>query len=332
MIAERYTLTASGGGVRLARGPLPACRPTEAVVRVRYSLISPGTERHYVAELAGGDVELPLGYCAVGTIVERGADVDHVAPGQLVIAMGWTIATHSDYVVVPRRLLAPVPAGVLPEHAVLATLGATAVHAADRAALTARDRVLIVGLGAVGTLTAMVAADRGCEVWSTDRDPAARAAVQFGRAVDLAVVRPPPIGAAFLCVDGDLGALLAAVVPLLDAGGDGAPRPRVVNVGRASGHLTLAPATGNVDLINASRCGAGYRDDAYHHGLRDVPVPAGEHTVEANLARALAVVAAHAPQLDPRGFHVLRPEEAVARYQAGLPFPAGFHLIDHGAP
>jgi NADPH:quinone reductase len=329
---DRYTLTAGGAGVRIVRGPVPPCAPTEVLLRVRHSLISAGTERHYVAQLAGGDDELPLGYCAVGTVVERGDRVDGVAPGELAIAMGWTIATHSDYVVAPARLVCGVPAGVRPEHALLATLGATAVHAADRAALVDRDRVLVVGLGAVGMLVALVAADRGCEVWGWDRDPAARAARVGWRELDPPPVTGAPRGtitAAFLCVDGDLGALFDLALPLLDPEGNGARRSRVVNVGRATGAITLAPATGNVDLVNASRCGAGYRDDAYHHGLRDVAVVAGEHRVDDNLRRALDVVARNAASLDRVPFRYHTPVEALALY-TGAGVPSGVHLIDHG--
>jgi hypothetical protein len=328
----RYTVTADGRGVRLARGPVPACGPTEVLLRVRYSLVSPGTERHYVTHLAGGSGELPLGYCVVGTVVERGARIDHVEPGQLAIAMGWTIATHSNYVVVPRRLVCPVPRGVRPDHALLATLGATAVHAADRADLVARDRVLVVGLGAVGSLMALVARDRGCEVWGWDRDPVTRGTRLCWRELDPAGPPGERITAVFLCVDGDLGALVDPVLPWLDPDGNGVRRSRIVNVGRASGHITLAPATGNIDLINASRCGAGYRDDAYHHGLRDAPVLDGEGTVDENLRRALAVIAAHAATLAGLALELHGPEQAVERYNSPGFFPAGFHLIDHGAP
>jgi NADPH2:quinone reductase len=327
---ERYTLTAGGDGVRLVRGPVPPCADTEVLLRVRHSLISAGTERHYVAQLAGGRDELPLGYCAVGTVVEHGERVDGVAPGDLAIAMGWTIATHSDYVVVPARLVCAVPQGVRAEHALLATLGATAVHAADRAALIERDRVLVVGLGALGTLMAMVAADRGCPVWGWDLDPEARARRLWWRELDREVARGT-ITAALLCVDGDLGALFDLALPLLDLGGNGARRSRVVNVGRVTGAITLAPATGNIDLVNASRCGAGYRDDAYHHGLHDVPVVDGEHRVDDNLRRALEVIARHPATLERVPFRHHTPAQALALY-AGAGVPPGIHVIDHESP
>lgn len=331
MTELRHTIVADACGVHLATSAIPSCGPTEVLIQVQYSLISPGTERHYIAQLSRGGGTLALGYCAVGVVLSIGDRVDHVAVGELVIAMGWTIATHSSHIVAPRRLVARVPAGVPASHALLATLGATAVHAADRAAIDSSDRVLVVGLGAVGMLVGLACSNRGCAVSAWDRDANARQAARFWDHLDPAVpASKASVSVAFLCVDGDLGALVELVRPALDPRGNGARRPRIVNVGRLSGHLTLAPAFDNIDIINSSRCGAGYRDDEYHHGEREVPVVRGEHTVDENLRRSLDVVAQSRSIIDGLALHVHTPREALERYNSTSFFPPGFHLIDHG--
>lgn len=330
--ASRYTLVAGRLGVRIVRDTIPVCGPTEVLLRVRYSLVSAGTETHYVTRSSQTGDTLALGYCVVGRVVQGGSAVDGVVAGDTAIGMGWTIATHSDYVLVPRKLVCRVDPGLEPERALLATLGATAVHAADRAALVAGDRVLVVGMGPVGMLVSMVAADRGCAVWAWDRDPERLRDHLFWRELDPfhPADRRLAMTAIFVCIDGNVSTLFPALVALLDPTGNGVSRSRIVNVGRIAGTIALSPATGNVDLINVSRCGAGYRDEDYHHGLRGVPVPGGEQTVDANLRRCLNIVAAHRQRLGGLEVRLHTPEQAVDHFNAGS-FPPGLNLIDHGS-
>ena len=62
-------------------------------------------------------------------------------------------------------------------------------------------------------------------------------------------------------------------------------------VGRFTASIDFSVELGNVDIRVASRCGTGYRDDAYLSGRRSVAAPPGEATVDQNLARALDLVA-----------------------------------------
>lgn len=334
MTAGRASIVAHGlRGVELVAEPVPPLRATEVAIDVRYSLVSPGTERHYVEQLRGRDASLALGYCVAGRARACGAEVRDVAPGDAVIAMGWQLAIHASHVVVPMRLVVRVPDGLALALAVLAPLAATAVHAVDRARLTADERVLVVGLGPVGVLVAMVAHAVGARVAAWDLDPEAVGAQAFWTALDPAHPPRDAVGAltaAFLCIDAEATALIAQLQALLSPTGAPHQRARIVNVGRARAQLTLDPAAGNLDIINASRCGAGYRDDDYHHGRRSVPVVAGEHTVDANLRRSVALVARYATELAglPRRIHA--PREALALYNAPGGFAPGIHLIDHG--
>ncbi|MDN5929745.1 MAG: oxidoreductase, partial [Pseudonocardia sp.] len=89
----------------------------------------------------------PLGYCTSGTVESVGPDVAEFSPGDRVIAMGWGEAVHSSVVVVAFRLCRPVPPALSLPTAVVANLGATAVHAVDRATLAPDDEVIVVGAG-----------------------------------------------------------------------------------------------------------------------------------------------------------------------------------------
>ncbi|MFK4490038.1 hypothetical protein [Bradyrhizobium sp. USDA 336] len=329
---KRYTIVAEGAsGVGLHWEDVPEIRDTEVRVRVRHSLVSPGTERHYISELRKSGGRLALGYCAVGAIVATGKLVEHVRPGDDVLAMGWNIATHSNYITVPRKLVCRVDRGTKLEHAVLATIGATAIHASDRARLEAGDRVLVVGMGLVGTMMALVAHASGCQVSALDRDATVVKRGIYWTPLDLD--RPDlmdrPFSKIFLCIDSDVGGLFPRIAQLLDVNGNGRSRSKIVNVGRISGTLNLSPALGNFDIINASRCGAGYRDDLYHHGLKNVLVVSGEARVDDNLQRCLKIVSNSPSLLEQLNYGFYHLDEVLERYNSPEFFPAGINLISH---
>jgi hypothetical protein len=70
----------------------------------------------------------------------------------------------------------------------------------------------------------------------------------------------------------------------------GRSRGRVVAVGRFTASIDFSVELGNVDIRVASRCGTGYRDEAYLSGQHSAAAPPGEGTVDQNLARALDLV------------------------------------------
>lgn len=329
---KRYTIVAAGtSGVGLHWDDMPEIRDTEVLVRVTHSLVSPGTERHYISELRNKDARLALGYCAVGVVVATGSLVEHVRRDDDVLAMGWNIATHSNYIAVPRKLVCKMDRSTKPEYAILATIGATAVHACDRAGLEAGDRALIVGMGLVGTMVALVAHSVGCQVWASDRDQALVARGLYWTPFDLDYRREVDFrfSRIFLCIDSDIGEIFPRLAQLLDASGNGKSRSKLINVGRISGNLTLSPAHGNFDIINASRCGAGYRDDRYHHGLKDVSVVDGEARVDDNLRRCLKIVSESQRLLQHLSFRSYHLDEVIERYNSREFFPPGINLISH---
>jgi hypothetical protein len=133
------------------------------VVRAMFSALSPGTER-LVAEgrvpaslrnemrcpYMGGHFPFPVkyGYSLVGEVVQgpeglRGRPVHVLHP-------------HQDFCVVRTADVRPLPAGVPPERATLASNLETAVTAVWDSGVTLGERVLVVGFGVVGSLIARV--------------------------------------------------------------------------------------------------------------------------------------------------------------------------------
>lgn len=277
----------------------PSCplQPWQVRVSVTCTLVSPGTELHYLDVAMRTGSRYPLGYCAAGRVTEVGVKAGDLRPGDRVIAMGWGAAVHADEVVVPRLLCCRLPDHVTFDDAVIANLAATAVHALDRGGVREGDEVTVIGAGIVGQLLAQAArartsgavtvVDVSDERLATVRATAVRT-IQGAEFIESGYETSSATRCAFVCVSGDATAAMGAALSWVAAGKF---RGRVVAVGRFAASIDFSADLGNVDIRVASRCGAGYRDDEYLSGQRGVAVPPGEATVDHNLARALDLVA-----------------------------------------
>lgn len=157
---------------------LPARGPGECLVRTLWSGISRGTERlvfegrvpqsefeRMRAPLQQGAFPFPVkyGYCAVG-MVDAG-------PAELLGKAVFCLHPHQDRFVVPTERVTLVPDGVPARRAVLAANMETALNAHWDAGSGPADRIVVVGGGVLGLLTAFIAAKLpGAEVTLVDLD------------------------------------------------------------------------------------------------------------------------------------------------------------------
>lgn len=126
--------------------------------------------------------DVPLGYSAAGDVIEVGPAVSGIARGQLVATSGAGKAVHAEFQAVPGLLCAPVPDGVPATDAAFATVAATGLHGLRLADVGPGSKVVVIGLGLMGQLTARLAIASGCDVAGIDparhtRAAAARAGV-----------------------------------------------------------------------------------------------------------------------------------------------------------
>ncbi|MGF7236326.1 MAG: zinc-binding dehydrogenase, partial [Frankia sp.] len=200
---KQVVQAARGGPVQVLDVPSPTIDPTQVLVRTVSSVVSPGTERAVTAlarssllhkararpdlvrqvlrraredgpaaaaravrARLGGDVA--LGYSAAGTVVEVGAMVSGIAPGQLVATGGAGFANHAELQAVPGLLCVPVPVGLPAGRAAFATVGSIALHGLRLAEVGPGAKVVVVGLGLVGQLAARIALAAGCDVVGVD--------------------------------------------------------------------------------------------------------------------------------------------------------------------
>lgn len=192
-----------GGPVRVVDVPRPVAGPTEVLVRVLASVVSPGTERAVTslaqssllakararpdlvrqvirkAQVEGVmptlhsvkarlDTDMPLGYSAAGIAVAVGEAVGNISLGQIVATGGAGKANHAEYQAVPGLLCCPVPDGVAAVDAAFATIGSISLHGIRLSGVGPGSRVVVIGLGLIGQLSVRLAQAAGIEVAAID--------------------------------------------------------------------------------------------------------------------------------------------------------------------
>ena len=185
--------------MELAELPCPKAERGQVLIQTRASLISAGTERMLVefsqanliqkarqqpdkvkqvldkmktdgliptleAVFRKLDEPLPLGYCNAGVVLEVGAGVHDIQPGDRVASNG----PHVEVVCVPRNLCAKVPVGVSDEDAAFTVLGSVALQGVRLAQPTLGERFVVFGMGLLGLLTIQLLRASGCDVLAID--------------------------------------------------------------------------------------------------------------------------------------------------------------------
>jgi 2-desacetyl-2-hydroxyethyl bacteriochlorophyllide A dehydrogenase len=180
--ARAFWIAAPGRG-EIREETLPPSTDREILVRARYSGISRGTEalifngsvpateyQRMRAPFQAGEFPGPVkyGYASVGE-VEQG-------PDEWMGRRIFSLYPHQTRYVIPADAAYPLPDDVPSSRAVLAANLETAVNGVWDARPHIGDRLVVVGAGTVGCLTAWVAKHSGCDVHLVDVNPA-RAAI-----------------------------------------------------------------------------------------------------------------------------------------------------------
>lgn len=170
--------------------------PGELLVAAAYSCVSPGTELRTLRgeEAAAGPFPLIPGYALTGCVV-RGGDGTTLPAGTPVYCMGTShsgpfgsfSSGHVSLGIVPESQAIPLPEGLSLRDAVVAVLGAIALHGRNLVPAVAGKRVLVVGLGVIGQFSARLFALAGVAVTACDLSPER---VALARAAGLQAVCP----------------------------------------------------------------------------------------------------------------------------------------------
>jgi len=109
---------------------------------------------------------LPLGYCNVGRVIAVGAGVNDFAIGDRVVSNG----PHAEFVCIPQNLVAKIPDHVTDEEATFTVIGAIGLQGIRLANPTLGEKIVVIGLGLIGLITAQLLKANGCQVIGFDYD------------------------------------------------------------------------------------------------------------------------------------------------------------------
>lgn len=321
------------GRMRLMEVPVPKPDPNEVLVKVHYSAISPGTEgktvrdarKGYLAKARARRAELqkvirtareqgvlktyrmvkdrlkapsPLGYSCSGEVVECGDKVNELRPGDRV-ACGGTKAGHAEWVAVPRILCAKVPENVPSEEAAFTTLGAIALQGIRRSRAEIGSKVLVIGGGTIGILSAFLLKQGGMEPILVDPSEerlkiAEQAGIEhcFPRALEDLEARIEKLTGNF----GVDAALITAATPSTD------PVDLAGRVSRQKGTVVMLGDSGTgferrdyyrkeLELRMSHSYGPGRKDPAYEEKGQDYPIGEVRWTENRNMQSFLELLA-----------------------------------------
>ena len=111
---------------------------------------------------------IPLGYCNVGVLVEKGKNVVDFKVGDRVVSNG----SHADVVCVSKNLCAKIPDNVDNESAAFTVLASIGLQGIRLASPTLGENVVVIGVGLIGLLTVQMLKAQGCSVLVVDFDQA----------------------------------------------------------------------------------------------------------------------------------------------------------------
>lgn len=139
--------------------------PTQVLVEVAYSLVSPGTEREWLSSdqshvVLGATFPLVPGYSLAGTVKSVGKRVTRFRPGDRVVGSP-LIGAHASIALVAEDLTFHIPDDVSLKQAVYFNLGRSAAHTLWLSGVRLGDSITIVGQGPIGTLATQIAASYG---------------------------------------------------------------------------------------------------------------------------------------------------------------------------
>ncbi|AZI65876.1 zinc-binding dehydrogenase (plasmid) [Rhodococcus qingshengii] len=144
---------------------LPEPDPTQVLIDVAYSLVSPGTEREWLESdqshlVLGTTFPFTPGYSLAGTVRSVGCDVTQWKPGDRVVGSP-LYGAHASHALVDQDLVFPIPDGVTSRQAVYFNLGRSAAHTLWLSGVRLGTSITIVGQGPIGTLATQIAVGYG---------------------------------------------------------------------------------------------------------------------------------------------------------------------------
>jgi threonine dehydrogenase-like Zn-dependent dehydrogenase len=143
------------GRVELQEKEVPDPGQGELQVRVHASLVSPGTERAFILNMANTPGTYPMepGYCAAGVVEKVGPGTAGFSPGDRIAAF---LLGHRQVGNVAAQWAVHVPDGIPMEKAAFLTIGQIALQGVRKVRIELGESALILGLGIIGQMALQI--------------------------------------------------------------------------------------------------------------------------------------------------------------------------------
>jgi predicted dehydrogenase/threonine dehydrogenase-like Zn-dependent dehydrogenase len=175
LVAVRRSCISVGtelGGIKRSGMPLwqLAARYPEHAKKALETVATLGLSRTWSLVQGQLSAGTPVGYSAAGVVLQTGDGMDGIRVGDRVACAGAQCAHHAEVIRVPQNLLTLIPDGVDFDAASTVALGAIAMQGVRRAQPTLGETFVVIGLGVLGQLTSQLLVANGCRVIGVDLD------------------------------------------------------------------------------------------------------------------------------------------------------------------
>jgi predicted dehydrogenase/threonine dehydrogenase-like Zn-dependent dehydrogenase len=250
----------------------------------------------------------PTGYSCAGEVIEVGAEVREVQPGDRVACAG---SPHAEIVSVPANLFVPIPESVEDVDASFVAIGSVALHGVRQAKLSCGENVVVMGLGIVGQLVTQIVHASGAR--GIALDPVAQRAA-LARELGAPLALDPSVAGVAERVLAFTGGLGADAVFLCMGSTSAAPIRQALDLVRQRGRLIVVGAprldiprgpfyAKEVELRISRSYGPGRADPSYEREGHDYPIGYVRWTARRNMAEFLRLLAEGRVRMAPLVTH-----------------------------